>query len=246
MHPELHGLQRLRQRRLEPQQARPPVCQDTRQSGHRFAGLGGRNVRLRVIGSNDDMRARRDRLQPFDVHDLDRRLDERRDEVVGAAFREIRTSMTIQVTDRGVQAVRNFRHLAFDEIFLIERANAQGDVSLAAGEIETSRIVYQVDDNVRVPRAKSREQRSEDVVAEPGQTGHRDPALKTGITRGNAPLDRLCGLIHIIERLDQRRAERGRRQTAYGALKELRADAALQPIEPSADRGLSRVECSGR
>jgi hypothetical protein len=186
MHPELHGLQRLRQRRLEPQQARPPVCQDTRQSGHRCAGLGGRNVRLRVIGSNDDMRARRDRLQPFDVHDLDRRLDERRDEVVGAAFREIRTSMTIQVTDRGVQAVRNFRHLAFDEIFLIERANAQGDVSLAAGEIETSRIVYQVDDNVRVPRAKSREQRSEDVVAEPGQTGHRDPALKTGITRGNA------------------------------------------------------------
>jgi hypothetical protein len=48
----------------------------------------------------------------------------------------------------------------------MERANADSNVRFAAGEIESSRIVDEVDGYQLVPRTEAREQRGEDVIAE--------------------------------------------------------------------------------
>src|SRR5262245_30230014 len=156
------------------------------------------------------MRSRCNCLQPFDVNNLVRRLDQRGDAVTGTTLCEIGLSVTIKIVRRGIESIRHISNPAFDEVFLVERANAKGNVRFAAGEIEPSRIVDQIDDYELVPCTEAREQRRKDVIAEPGQTRYSDRPFQPGVARSNAPFDRKRALLHVVERLEQPRTEPGR------------------------------------
>jgi enamine deaminase RidA (YjgF/YER057c/UK114 family) len=203
-------------------------------------------MRLCAVAAEEDRRLRGKLLCPITIGDASRLVVQKHDGVTGAPPIKVRRTLPFEIVWRGVEAVGSVGDLPQDQVFLLESAEAEGDVSIPPGDIEDARVVEQFDLDERMEAAKSGGDWHDDAVAQPVETRYGDGSLKAGVARGNAALDRQRALVHEIQSVGQCGAKLRRCEAILAALEQLDAGLAFKAGESSADRRLGRSKRSGR
>jgi hypothetical protein len=167
------------------------------------------------------------------------------DETVAVeAVADVRSSMLLQVIPARVERIGDFAHATLDEVFLRERSETEGNVRLAAGQVEHPSPVDQLDLHARMRRAEARSIGA--ITSSPSQSRlvTRISPLSPVSRAATLPLDRKRASVHLFQAADQCQHQRRGPQPSGLAIEQLRLQAAFQRVEPTTHRWLCRAQCA--